>query len=57
MRFLVLEEEMLMPFQMLQAGDQQIRVADAILGGLLRPALPPGDEDEPIEGEFTEKED
>jgi len=56
MRFLVLEEEMLMPFQMLQAGDQQIRVADAILGGLLRPALPPGDEGGLIEGEFTEKE-
>jgi len=55
MRFLVPEEEMLMPFQMLQAGDQQIRVADAVLGGLLRPALPPGEE-EPIEGEFTEGE-
>lgn len=55
MRFLVPEEEMLMPFQMLEVGDRQVRVADAVLGGLLRPALPPGHE-EPIEGEFTEGE-
>jgi len=55
MRFLTSEEELLMPHMMLQAGDHQIRVADAVLGGLLRPALPPGEE-EPIEGEFTEGE-
>jgi len=55
MEFLVPMEETLMPFMMLEAGDRRIRVADAILGGLLRPALPPG-EGEPIEGEFMERE-
>lgn len=55
MRFLTSEEELLMPHMMLETPQGNVRAADAVLGGLLRPALPPGEE-KLIEGEFTERE-
>lgn len=55
-RLLTSEEELLMPHMMLETPQGNMRAADAILGGLLRPALPPGNEGGLIEGEFTEKE-
>lgn len=56
MRFLMPEKELLMPFMMLNVGDKVVRVADAILGGLLMPALPPGSQGDVIEGETREVE-
>ena len=55
MRFLTSEEELLMPHMMLQTSQGNVRAADAILGGLLRPALPEGKKPEngkDVEGEF-----
>jgi len=52
MRFLTSEEELLMPHMMLETPRGDVRVADAVLGGLLRPAL--GSGDDPVEGDFRE---
>lgn len=55
MRFLTSEEELLMPHMMLDTPGGTVRAADAILGGLLTPALPPG-KDQTVEGQFVETE-
>jgi len=47
-------EESLIPYMMLETADGPVRAADAILGGLLRPALAPPDGDI-VDGEFTER--
>lgn len=50
LQFLNPLEELLMPYMMLETPQGNVRAADAILGGLLRPALPEGRQD--IEGDF-----
>lgn len=53
-RFLTPLEEQLMPFLMLETEHGNIRAAEAILGGLLRPALPEP-HGEVIDGEWKEE--
>lgn len=52
-RFLTSMKELLMPHMMLETPEGNIRAADAVLGGLLTPALPPG-KDDTVEGAYTE---